>query len=145
MIAVELNKYVWDKLCADATLSAKYDAYRTQFGEDFSPFFPVDDNNSTDISEVYVLYQDLPTRQNRSIVKERRTTILYTVIGELSQLLDFRDMLVDIFDIWENGFFVDSYKINRVEITQTSRVVPRDSLREVYSLVMELDVNYIKC
>lgn len=149
MIAPTINKYVWDILKSDPTLSAKYDKYRATYGANFIPFFPVYDNNAGDSSwgsECYVLYDSLRPRSNRPIVTEKREQILYTIVGTIPEIFEFRDTILNVLDFWADlKFTKDGFRVNAVESWQNDRTRGRDSIRQTYSLVLTVEVNYFEC
>jgi hypothetical protein len=149
MIALTVNNYVWSKLSADPVLNAKYAKYRTQLGANFKPFFPVYDNLAGDItwgSECYVLYDTMTTRPTREIYAERHEQVMYTLVGPIPDLFEFKDAIVNLFDNWENtSFNADGYRINDINVWQPDRTRGRDKVRQTYSTTLLLDVHYIPC
>lgn len=149
MIASSVNNFVWGELQKDATLNAKYNKYRTQYGNSFKPFFPVYDDHAGDISwdsECYVLYDSMTTRPTRNIYAERHEQVLYTVVGPIPELFEFKDAIVNVFDYWDNTTFsADGYRINDINVWQPDRTRGRDKLRQTYSTSLILDVHYIPC
>jgi hypothetical protein len=149
MIALAVNDFVWNGLVADTTLSAKYDPYRTKYGTGFKPFFPVYDNFGGDITwgkECYVLYDSMVTRPIRNVFGEHHEQIMYTVVGPIPDLFEFRDKIVNLFDYWDSTSFVaDGYRVNDIDVFQSDRTRGRDKVRQTYSLTLILDVHYIPC
>lgn len=149
MIALPINNYVWQNLRLDTALDAKYDQYRTKYGNGFIPFFPVFDNHAGDISwgsECYVLYDNLKLRPNRDVFKEQREQILYTVVGPIPELFEFKDAILNQFDNWEGTtLLVDGYRVTDVNAWQSTGTSGRDKLRQTYSTTIVLEVNYIPC
>ena len=151
MIALSVNKYIWNELKKDAQLNASYDKYRATFGANFIPFFPVYDNHAGDISwgnECYILYDQMKSRPTRQVFKEQHTQVIYTIVGPLPDLFDFTDMIVGLFDDWENTSFVDEqnqYRINDIKVWQPDRTRGRDKVRQTYSTTLIFDVHYISC
>lgn len=144
---LSLNSFIWDALCTDSTFSDRYSALRTQFGAGFIPFIPVDDNNAGGIpwgDVPYIIYQDLPN-VSRRIINEQNTRVLYTIVGNLADILYIRDAIVSMFSVWNNPFSITGYKINEISAVQSSRILPRDYNRELYSLTLTLTVNYFSC
>lgn len=149
MISTTVNGYVWSKLRQDPAFDALYDKYRTTYGPDFIPFFPVFDNLAGDVSwgnECYVLYDPIVTTPNRPIYAERREQIMYTLIGPVPQLLDFKQSIIDLFDAWEaTAFSADGYRVNDINVWQPSGMQGRDKVRQTYAIGLMVEVNYIKC
>jgi hypothetical protein len=149
MIALTVNNYVWNNLRLDTVFDAKYDKYRATYGANFIPFFPVADNLAGDASwgsECYVLYDPMTVPPRRSVYAERRETILYTLVGPLPELFEFKEAIIDQFDSWSSTSFAnDGYRVNDINAWQTDQTRVRDKLRQLYSLTLMVEVNYIKC
>jgi hypothetical protein len=149
MIHNAVNNYVWSKLRQDPTLDATYDKYRATYGAEFMPFFPVFDNFAGDISwgtDMYVLYDSVTSAPNRPVYGELREQIMYTVIGPMPDLLEFKQRIIDLFDAWESTTFVsDGYRVNDINVWQPSGVQGRDKVRQTYAVPLMVEVNYIKC
>jgi hypothetical protein len=149
MISTTVNKYIWSMLRQDPALDATYDKYRATLGPDFIPFFPAFDNLAGDTSwgnEHYVLYDPITTTPNRPVYGERREQIMYTVIGPMPSLMDFKQAIIDLFDAWEpTTFSADGYRITNVSVWQPSGMQGRDKIRQTYAVPLIVEVNYIKC
>ena len=149
MIALSVNKYVWGELKKDAALNAKYAKYRTKYGANFIPFFPVSDNLAGDISwgtEPYVIYDSLSLPPTRNVYKGKREQVIYTVVGTVPELFDFKNRIVNLFDHWENTeLVVDGYRIYDMDAWNTDRTRVRDKVRQTYSLTLMLEIHYIPC
>ena len=146
MIELSVNKYIWDKLSSDSTFNARYDKYRTQFGANFMPFFPVVDNNAGDISwgtEPYFLYDSMSVPP-REVFGEKHIQMTYTLVATLPELFTIKQNVVDLFDHWLETTFSDdvSYRINDMNIWQPDRARGRDKVRQTYSTTLLLDVYY---
>lgn len=149
MIASHVNDFVWTGLTADEAFSAKYDAYRTQYGDAFKPFFPVYDNFGGDItwgSEPYVLYDSMIIRPLRNVYGEKTEQVMYTIVGQIPELFEFRDAIAALFNNWDSTMFqVEGYRINDIDVVQTDRTRGRDKVRQTYSTTLMLTVHYIPC
>ena len=149
MIASLVNDYVWTELTKDAALSEKYNAYRTQYGNSFKPFFPVFDDHAGDISwgsECYVLWDSMVSRPTRNVYSERHEQVLYTIVGPIPDVFEFKDRIVNLFDYWDStAFSTSGYKVNDIDVWQPDRTRGRDKLRQTYSISLILDVHYIPC
>lgn len=149
MIALLANNYIWNQLKLDTTLNAKYDKYRVKYGPDFIPFFPVYDDHAGDISwgsECYVLYDPISTRPSRNVFAEQREQIMYTVVGPIPDLFEFKDKMIGLFSYWlDNPFAMDGYRVNDVNIWQSDGTRGRDKLRQTYSTTLTAEVHYISC
>lgn len=149
MIALSINKYIWSQLQLDTAFNAQYNKYRTLYGSNFIPFFPVYDNHAGDISwgsECYVLYDPLSTRPTRDVFLERREQIMYTLVGPIPELFKFKDSIVNLFDHWlENPITTDDHRITNVNVWQSDGVRGRDKLRQTYSTTLIAEAFYIPC
>jgi hypothetical protein len=149
MVVSSLNDYVWAELCKDAAFSAKYNKYRTKYGQNFKPFFPVHDNFTGDVSwdtECYVLYDEMDGRPLRQVYRENHDQVIYTLVGPIPDLLDFKKRITRLFSHWDTTkFTTDEFRINDVDVWQADRTRGRDTLRQTYSLTLMLDVNYHIC
>lgn len=149
MISTVVNDYVWSKLTQDVAFSAEYDKYRATLGAGFKPFFPVLDNLAGDITwgnEFYVLYDTIIVPPNRPVYGERREQIMYTLIGPMPGLMDFKESIVNLFDSWEATMFtVSGYRVNDINVWQPSGMQIRDKVRQTYAVPLMVEVNYIKC
>lgn len=149
MIALSVNQYVWGELKKDATLNAKYAKYRTKYGNNFIPFFPVADNNAGDISwgsEPYVLYDSMTMPPTRNIYMSQREQIVYTIVGTIPELFTFKNKVTALFNHWENtSMTLDGYRIIDIDAWSSDRTRVRDKVRQTYSLTLMLEVHYIPC
>jgi hypothetical protein len=149
MIVSAVNDFVWSELQKDTALNAQYDKYRTKYGPNFKPFFPVADNHAGDASwgsECYVLWDSMITRPNRSVFLERHAQILYTIVGPLPALFEFTDAIANSFDFWQSTTFKGAgYRVNDIDAWQPDRIRGRDSLRQTYSSSLILEVHYLTC
>lgn len=149
MIASLTNNYIWSQLRLDPILDAKYQKYRDKYGPNFVPFFPVYDDNAGDISwgsECYVLYDPMVTRPNRNVFAERREQIMYTVVGPIPELFDFKDRIINLFDLWDTTpFETNGYKIHDVNVWQSEGTRGRDKVRQTYSTTLIAEIYYIPC
>lgn len=149
MIALAINNYIWGNLSKDTQFNSQYDKYRLTLGPNFIPFFPVADNLAGDISwgsEPYILYDSIHVRPSRSVYGERQEQVMYTLVGQIPELFDFKEKIVSMFDHWEaTQFSLSGYRINDIDIWQPDKTRGRDKLRQTYSLPLLLDVFYIPC
>lgn len=151
MIVSALNNYIWAELIKDPVFNAKYNKYRTKYGANFKPFFPVHDNFAGDMAwdtECYVLYDSMSMRPLRQIYGENHEQVMYTLVGPIPDLFEFKKSIVDLFDYWATTKFNDvdgDYRINDVDVFQSDRTRGRDTLRQTYSMTLMFDVNYHKC
>lgn len=147
MIAPTVNNFVWNNLRLDTVFDEKYNVYRGVYGANFIPFFPVADNLAGDASwgsECYVLYDPITPSPNRN--SQRREQILYTLVGPLPELFEFKEAVMDQFDYMvATRFTGDGYRITDVQSWQSGGTVVRDKVRQLYSLTIVVEVNYIKC
>lgn len=149
MIASLVNNHIWSELRKDTSFSSLYDGYRSKYGNNFIPFFPVEDNLAGDISwgsEPYILYDSMLLKSPREIYGEKYAQILYTVVGKIPEILFVRDNILGLFgDLKDTSLKGDGYKINTIEVWQPDRTRSRDKLRQNYAITIMLDVYYIEC
>jgi hypothetical protein len=147
MIALTINNYVWNNLRLDTALDALYDKYRTLYGSNFKPFFPVADNlagESSWGSECYVLYDPIVMPSSGDLQQQEQ--VMYTLVGPIPELFDFKSAIVDQFDhLTATRIVNDGYRITDISVWQSGGTVVRDKLRDLYSLIIVLQINYIKC
>lgn len=149
MIALPLNNYVWSNLTTDATFSARYNKYRAQFGQNFLPFFPAVDNNAGDVSwgaEPYILYDSISVRPTRQVYGEKQEQVMYTLVAQMPELMEFKEKIIKMFDFWtETTFSTSGYRVNDINVWQPDRIRGRDKLRQTYSITLLFDIYYFEC
>lgn len=151
MIALSINQLIWEELTKDAVFDALYDKHRTQFGQNFIPFFPVSDNYVGDIAwgiEPYFIYDSISLPPNRDVFGERREQILYTMVGKIPELFVIEKKVIHMFSFWESDQYnvsSDEYRITSITAWQPLRTNSRDSLRQTHAIEIMVDVNYIPC
>lgn len=151
MIALSINEILWEELSKDPAFVARYDKYKTQLGDDFKPFFPVQDNHSGDISwdtEPYFLYDTVSLPPNRDVFGERYEQVLYTLVGQIQDIFELRDKVIKMFSYWDDAANPDPYglyRITNLDVWQPLRTRGRDSIRQNYSVELLVNVNYLLC
>jgi hypothetical protein len=148
LIALSVNKYIWNELKKDPALNVKYDKYRAKYGADFLPFFPVSDNMAGDISwgsEVHILW-DMLVMTPRRIHGSRRVQMVYTVVGTVQDLMDVKTRITDMFDYWHGeALNFPGYRVVNIDAWSTDRTRIRDKVRQLYSSTLIVEVEYISC
>lgn len=149
MITLAVNNFIWNEMKQVPQIYDRYVGFREKYGDNFIPFFPIDDTQVGDISwgsAPYIIWDSMPELPTRPVYGEKREQIMYTLIGKIPEIFSIRDFIVNLFNYWEsNSFSSDGYRVNDLNVYQSDRTRGRDNIRQTYSLTLIVEAYYHKC